>query len=128
MLQIIIYTNIIQNKVKQYHKRFYFFGKTVPELLDKINEFTKQYSVGNIFDVSIMEVLDKQIETDEKKYNKDGVEDSDRIKISTFEYSYYAIILILIEKWITWKYKFMNKIKNGRIILKKELGNTMAKQ
>ena len=53
--------------MKQYHKRFYFYGKTVPELLDKINEFTKQYSVGNIFDVSIMELLDKQIETDEKK-------------------------------------------------------------
>jgi hypothetical protein len=85
--------------VKQYHKRFYFYGKTVPELLDKINEFTKEYSVGNIFDVSIMEVLDKQIETDEKKYDNDGrVDDSDRIKISTFEYSYYAIVLILIEE------------------------------
>ena len=85
--------------MKQYHKRFYFYGKTVPELLDRINEFTKQYSVGNIFDVSIMEVLDKQIETDEKKYDNNGrVEVSDRIKISTFEYSYYAIILILIEE------------------------------
>ncbi|MGI9010802.1 MAG: hypothetical protein ACXW0J_02890 [Nitrososphaeraceae archaeon] len=85
--------------MKQYHKRFYFYGKTVPELLDKINEFTKEYSVGNIFDVSIMEVLDKQIETDEKKYDNDGrVDDSDRIKISTFEYSYYAIVLILIEE------------------------------
>jgi hypothetical protein len=85
--------------VKQYHKRFYFYGKTVPELLDKINEFTKQYSVGNIFDVSIMEVLDKQIETDEKKYDNNGrVEVSDRIKISTFEYSYYAIVLILIDE------------------------------
>lgn len=85
--------------MKQYHKRFYFYGKTVPELLDKINEFTKQYSVGNIFDVSIMEVLDKQIETDEKKYDNHGrVEVSDRIKISTFEYSYYAIVLILIEE------------------------------
>ncbi len=85
--------------MKQYHKRFYFYGKTVPELLDKINEFTKEYSVGNIFDVSIMEVLDKKIETDEKKYDNDGrVDDSDRIKISTFEYSYYAIVLILIEE------------------------------
>ena len=85
--------------MKQYHKRFYFYGKTVPELMDKINEFTKQYSVGNIFDVSIMEVLDKQIETDEKKYDNNGrVEVSDRIKISTFEYSYYAIVLILIEE------------------------------
>lgn len=85
--------------MKQYHKRFYFYGKSVPELLDKINEFTKEYSVGNIFDVSIMEVLDKQIETDEKKYGNDGrVDDSDRIKISTFEYSYYAIVLILIEE------------------------------
>ena len=85
--------------MKQYHKRFYFYGKTVPELLDKINEFTKEYSVGNIFDVSIMEVLDKQIETDEKKYDNDGrVDESDRIKISTFEYSYYAIVLILIEE------------------------------
>ena len=85
--------------MKQYHKRFYFYGKTVPELLDKINEFTKQYSVGNIFDVSIMEVLDKQIETDEKKNDDIGtVEVSDRIKISTFEYSYYAIVLILIEE------------------------------
>ena len=85
--------------MKQYHKRFYFYGKTVPELLDKINEFTKEYSVGNIFDVSIMEVLDKQIERDEKKYNDEGtVDESDRIKISTFEYSYYAIVLILIEE------------------------------
>ena len=85
--------------MKQYHKRFYFYGKTVPELLDKINEFTKQYSVANIFDVSIMEVLDKQIETDEKKFDNNGrVEVSDRIKISTFEYSYYAIVLILIEE------------------------------
>ena len=85
--------------MKQYHKRFYFYGKTVSELLDKINEFTKKYSVGNIFDVSIMEVLDKQIETDEKKYDNNGrVEVSDRIKISTFEYSYYAIVLILIEE------------------------------
>lgn len=85
--------------MKQYHKRFYFNGKTVPELLDKINEFTKEYSVGNIFDVSIMEVLDKQIERDEKKYNEDGrVDESDKIKISTFEYSYYAIVLILIEE------------------------------
>jgi hypothetical protein len=85
--------------VKQYHKRFYFYGKTVPELLDKINEFTKEYSVGNIFDVSIMEVLDKQTERDEKKYNDEGrVDESDRIKISTFEYSYYAIVLILIEE------------------------------
>ena len=85
--------------MKQYHKRFYFYGKTVPELLDKINELTKQYSVGNIFDVSIMEVLDKQIETDEKKYDNNGrIEVSDRIKISTFEYSYYAIVLILIEE------------------------------
>ena len=85
--------------MKQYHKRFYFYGKTVPDLLDKINEFTKEYSVGNIFDVSIMEVLDKQIERDERKYNDEGrVDDSDRIKISTFEYSYYAIVLILIEE------------------------------
>jgi hypothetical protein len=85
--------------VKQYHKRFYFYGKTVPELLDKINEFTKEYSVGNIFDVSIMEVLDKQIERDEKKFSEEGrVDESDRIKISTFEYSYYAIVLILIEE------------------------------
>ncbi len=85
--------------MKQYHKRFYFYGKTVPELLDKINEFTKEYSVGNIFDVSIMEVLDKQIERDEKKYDgEDKVDESDRIKISTFEYSYYAIVLILIEE------------------------------
>ena len=83
--------------MKQYHKRFYFYGKTVPELLDRINEFTKQYSVGNIFDVSIMEVLDKQIETDEKKYDNKA-EDSERIKTSKFEYSYYAIILILIEE------------------------------
>jgi hypothetical protein len=46
-----------------------------------------------------MEVLDKQIETDEKKYDNNGrVEVSDRIKISTFEYSYYAIVLILIEE------------------------------
>ena len=46
-----------------------------------------------------MEVLDKQIETDEKKYDKNGrVGDSDRIKTNTFEYSYYTIIHILIEE------------------------------
>ena len=45
--------------MNQYHKRFYFHGKTVSELIDKVNEFTKRYSVGNIFDVSIREILDK---------------------------------------------------------------------
>jgi hypothetical protein len=84
--------------MKQYHKRFYLYGKTVPELLDKINEFTKQYSVGNIFDVSIMEVLDKQIEINEKNYDDGQVRNSDMIKTTTFEYSYYAIVLILIEE------------------------------
>ena len=85
--------------MKQYHKRFYFYGKTVPELLDKVNEFTKQYSVGNIFDVSIMEVLDKEIEI-EKNYGKGEVDNTsdNRIKTITFEYSYYAIVLILIEE------------------------------
>ena len=29
--------------MKQYHKKFSFYGKTVQELLDKINELTKQY-------------------------------------------------------------------------------------
>jgi hypothetical protein len=77
--------------MKQYHKRFYLYGKTVPELLDKINEFTKQYSVGNIFDVSIIEVLDKQIEIKEKNYGDSQVRNSDIIKTTTFEYSYYAI-------------------------------------
>jgi hypothetical protein len=48
--------------MKQHHKRFYLYGKTVPALLDKVNEFTKKYSVGNIFDVSITEVLEKEIE------------------------------------------------------------------
>ena len=48
--------------MKQYYKRSYFYGKTVPELLVKVNEFTKQYSVENIFDVSITEVLDKEID------------------------------------------------------------------
>jgi hypothetical protein len=78
--------------MKQYHKRFYLYGKTVPELLDKINEFTKQYSVGNIFDVSIIEVLDKQIEIKEKNYGDSQVRNSDIIKTTTFEYSYYALI------------------------------------
>jgi hypothetical protein len=84
--------------MKQYHKRFYLYGKTVPELLDKVNEFTKQYSVGNIFDVSIMEVLDKQIEIQEKNYGDGQARNLDMIKTTTFEYSYYAIVLILIEE------------------------------
>jgi hypothetical protein len=62
--------------MKQYHKRFYLYGKTVPELLNKINEFTKQYSVENIFDVSIMEVLDKQIEIQEKNYGNGEVDNN----------------------------------------------------
>jgi hypothetical protein len=86
--------------MKQYYKRFYLQGKTVPELLDKINEFTKQYNVGNIFDVSIMEVLDKQIEIQK---NYDNVEfrnnnSDNRLKTTIFKYSYYAIVLILIEE------------------------------
>ena len=36
--------------MKQYHKRFYVYGKTVPELLDKVNEFTKQY----MLEISLM--------------------------------------------------------------------------
>ena len=88
--------------MKQYHKRFYLYGKTVPELLDKVNEFTKQYSVGNIFDVSIMEVLDKEIEI-QKNYENgkeiDNTTTSDNIiKTTIYKYSYYAIVLILIEE------------------------------
>ena len=90
--------------MKQYHKRFYLYGKTVPELLDKVNEFTKQYSVGNIFDVSITEVLDKEIEThtnyedgNEVDNNNNNPSDN-RIKTTIFKYSYYAIVLILIEE------------------------------
>ena len=89
--------------MKQYHKRFYLYGKTVPELLDKVNEFTKQYSVGNIFDVSITEVLDKEIEI-HTNYDGNEVDNSsnnssdNRIKTTIFKYSYYAIVLILIEE------------------------------
>ena len=85
--------------MKQYHKRFYLYGKTVPELLDKVNEFTKQYSVGNIFDVSIMEVLDKEIEI-QRNYGNDEVDNNNFnniIKTTMLKYSYYAIVLILIE-------------------------------
>ena len=85
--------------MKQYHKRFYLHGKTVPELLDKINEFTKQYNVGNIFDVSIIEVLDKQIEIQKNYDNREVNNNSDnRLKTTIFKYSYYAIVLILIEE------------------------------
>lgn len=88
--------------MKQYHKRFYLYGKTVPELLDKINEFTKQYNVGNIFDVSIMEVLDKQIEIqknyDNREVNNNSDNSDNRLKTTIFKYSYYAIVLILIEE------------------------------
>jgi hypothetical protein len=92
--------------MKQYHKRFYLYGKTVPELLDRINEFTKQYSVGNIFDVSITEVLEKEIEIhtnyeNEKEIDNssiNGSSDNNRIKTTIFKYSYYAIVLILIEE------------------------------
>lgn len=92
--------------MKQYHKRFYLYGKTVPDLLDRINEFTKQYSVGNIFDVSITEVLEKEIEIhtnyeNEKEIDNssiNGSSDNNRIKTTIFKYSYYAIVLILIEE------------------------------
>jgi hypothetical protein len=88
--------------MKQYHKRFYLYGKTVPELLDKVNEFTKQYSVGNIFDVSITEVLEKEIEIHTNYDNDKEIDNSNpsnnRIKTTIFKYSYYAIVLILIEE------------------------------
>ncbi|HEX7258760.1 MAG TPA: hypothetical protein VF242_11950 [Nitrososphaeraceae archaeon] len=87
--------------MKQYHKRFYVYGKIVPELIDKVNEFTKQYSVGNIFDVSIMEILDKEIEIKTDYENGKEIDNSspsdNRIKTTIFKYSYYAIVLILIE-------------------------------
>jgi hypothetical protein len=89
--------------MKQYHKRFYLYGKTVPELLDKVNEFTKQYSVGNIFDVSITEVLEKEIEIHTNYDSGNEIDNSsnngsdNRIKTTIFKYSYYAIVLILIE-------------------------------
>jgi hypothetical protein len=89
--------------MKQYHKRFYFHGKTVPELIDQVNEFTKQYSVGNIFDVSITEVLDKEIEIQTnhengKEIDNSNTSDANRIKTTIFKYSYYAIVLILMEE------------------------------
>ncbi len=90
--------------MKQYHKRFYFHGKTFPELLDKVNEFTKQYSIGNIFDVSIKGILDKQIEI-QKNYDNEVVNNNNnnnnsdnRLKTTIFKYSYNAIVLILIEE------------------------------
>ena len=88
--------------MKQYHKRFYLYGKTVPELLDKVNEFTKQYSVGNIFDVQITEVLEKEIEVQTNYDNGKEIDNSNpsdnKIKTTIFKYSYYAIVLILIEE------------------------------
>jgi hypothetical protein len=88
--------------MKQYHKRFYVYGKTVPELLDKVNEFTKQYSVGNIFDVQITEVLEKEIEVQTNYDNGKEIDNSNpsdnKIKTTIYQYSYYAIILILIEE------------------------------
>ncbi len=88
--------------MKQYHKRFYLYGKTVPELLDKVNEFTKQYSVGNIFDVQITEVLEKEIEIQTNYDNGKEIDinnsSDNRIKTTIFKYSYYAIVLILIEE------------------------------
>jgi hypothetical protein len=89
--------------MKQYHKRFYLYGKTVPELLDNVNEFTKQYSVGNIFDVQITEVLEKEIEVQTnydngKEIDNSNPSDANRIKTTIFKYSYYAIVLILIEE------------------------------
>ena len=90
--------------MKQYHKRFYLHGKTVPELLDKVNEFTKQYSVGNILDVSITEVLDKEIEIQTNYDNGKEIDDNsnpssdNKIKTTIYKYSYYVIILILIEE------------------------------
>ena len=88
--------------MKQYHKRFYFHGKTVPELLDKVNEFTKQYSVGNIFDVSISEVLDKEIEVHTNYDNGKEIDNSNpsdnKIKTTIYKYSYFAIVLILMEE------------------------------
>jgi hypothetical protein len=88
--------------MKQYHKRFYVCGKTVPEFLDKVNEFTKQYSVGNIFDVQITEVLEKEIEVQTNYDNGKEIDNSNpsdnKIKTTIYKYSYYAIILILIEE------------------------------
>jgi hypothetical protein len=87
--------------MKQYHKRFYLYGKTVPELLDKVNEFTKQYSVGNIFDVQITEVLEKEIEVQTNYDNGKEIDNStseNKIKTTIYKYSYFAIILILIEE------------------------------
>jgi hypothetical protein len=88
--------------MKQYHKRFYLYGNTVPELLDKVNEFTKQYSVGNIFDVQITEVLEKEIEVQTNYDNGKAIDNStsseNKIKTTIYKYSYFAIILILIEE------------------------------
>ena len=88
--------------MKQYHKRFYLYGKTVPELLDKVNEFTKQYSVGNIFDVQITEVLEKEIEVQTNNDNGKEIDNSNpsdnKIKTTIYKYSYFAIVLILIEE------------------------------
>ena len=88
--------------MKQYHKRFYVYWKTVPELLDKVNEFTKQYSVGNIFDVQITEVLEKEIEVQTNYDNGKEIDNSNpsdnKIKTTIYKYSYFAIVLILIEE------------------------------
>ena len=66
-------------------------------------KFTKQYSIGNIFDVSIKEVLDKQIEIqknydDNEVVNNNNKNSDNRLKTTIFKYSYNAIVLILIEE------------------------------
>ena len=64
----------------------------------------KQYSVGNIFDVSITEVLYKEIEIEKNYNNSHEVDNSsnnssdNKIKTTIFKYSYYAIVLILTEE------------------------------
>jgi hypothetical protein len=80
--------------MKQYHKRFYIYGKTVSELIDKVNEFTK--------DVQITEVLEKEIEIQTNYDNDKEIDNSspsdNKIKTTIYKYSYYAIVLILIEE------------------------------
>ena len=90
----------MSRRKKQYHKRFYLYGKTVLELLDKVNEVYKIIQCQKYLDVSITEVLDKQIEI-QQNFSDDEVDNNNSfdniIKTTIFKYSYYAIVIILIE-------------------------------
>lgn len=79
--------------MKQYQKRFTFEADSLEEIIEKVNDFLKDKSPGQIFDVYTGERL---LGAEEEAF--EDVTKQCKRKVIKYNYKYFANILLLIEE------------------------------